>query len=136
MLCVLTPSSLNLKPSMCRMILFTITFSILCFLPFPFSLPFHYFHWGRPLLMGITWAVGRLLKKGGGGRFYSRVEKRGGGKVIFSQGGGVVRPPTYSPGHMPIAQHIHLNLFFSNLTTLIVNLRALDRRIDYNQFHI
>ena len=44
--------------------------------------------------------------------------------------------PTYGPVHMPVAQHIHLNLFFLNLTTLIVNLRALDRRIDCNQLYM
>ena len=42
-------------------------------------------------------------------------------------------PPTYSPGHMPGAQHIQPNLIFFNLTYLItinVNLiRALGLRI-------
>ena len=47
-------------------------------------------------------------------------------------------PPTYGPGHMPGAQHIHLNLFFVvlNLITLIVNLRDLGLRIDYNQLYM
>ena len=88
---------------------------------------------------GAPRAVGRLLKRG---EVVSIVGlKKGGGvvhpcqweKVIFSQEGGVVRPPTYGPGHMPVAQHIHRNLFFF---TLIINLRALDRRIDYNQFYM
>ena len=51
---------------------------------------------------------------------------------IFSQTGLMKIDPSASlAGHMPVAQHIHLNLFFLNLTTLIVNLRALDQRIDY-----
>ena len=58
-------------------------------------------------------AVDRLLKRLGGGGGLSIVG-------LKKQGGGVYpprSPPTYGPGDMPGAQHIHLNLFFFFLKT-------------------
>ena len=45
---------------------------------------------------------------GGGGVSIVGLKKTGGGGVVQHPRS----PPTYGPGHMPCAQHIHLNLFF------------------------
>ena len=84
----------------------------------------------------------KFKKKEGGGRApraVDRLLKRLGGRGVsivgLKKNGS---PPTYGPGHMPGAQHIHLNLsfFVLNLITLIVNLRDLGLRIDYNQLYM